>query len=42
MKHFNLRLPDDLHARLAQAAEADRRSIHAEILFLLEESLSAR
>jgi predicted HicB family RNase H-like nuclease len=36
MKHINLRVPDDLHARLVAAAERDRRSLNGEILWLLE------
>jgi predicted HicB family RNase H-like nuclease len=42
MKYFNLRLPDELHARLALAAEEDHRSIHGEILWLIERALAAR
>lgn len=34
----NLRLPDDLHARLHTAAELERRSLNAEILHRLERS----
>ena len=41
MVRFSLRLPDDLHARLAARAEADRRSLNAEILVLLEVALAA-
>jgi hypothetical protein len=39
MIRFTLRLPAELHARLKKAAERDRRSIHAEILWLLEGAL---
>lgn len=39
MKRFDLRLPDDLHERLAVLAERERRSIHAQILRLIEEGL---
>ncbi len=39
MVHFSLRLPGELHARLKAAAERDRRSIHAEMLYLLERGL---
>lgn len=39
MVSFSLRLPDDLHAQIKAAAEASRRSIHAEILWRLERSL---
>jgi predicted transcriptional regulator len=39
MKRFDLRLPDDLHDRLVVLAERERRSIHAQILRLIEEGL---
>jgi hypothetical protein len=39
MVNFNLRLPDDLHAKIKATAEQSRRSIHAEILWRLERSL---
>jgi len=40
MVHFSLRLPDELHARIKAAAARDRRSMHAEMLRLLERGLS--
>ncbi len=40
MVHFSLRLPDELHSRIKAAAEQKRRSMHAEILRLLERGLS--
>jgi predicted HicB family RNase H-like nuclease len=39
MKNLNVRFPDDLHARIQQAAEQDRRSVNAEILWLIERGL---
>lgn len=36
MKQLNLRLSDELHAKLKVAAEAERRSLNAEIVVLLE------
>jgi predicted HicB family RNase H-like nuclease len=36
-KQITLRLPDGLHERLKQAAEHNRRSLHAEILWRLEQ-----
>ncbi len=39
MINFSLRLPEELHARLKAAAENERRSIHAEMLCLLERGL---
>jgi len=40
MKHVNLRLPDDLHAVLVSVAEYDRRSLNAEIVWLLERAVN--
>ncbi|MGP3957844.1 Arc family DNA-binding protein [Nonomuraea sp. 3N208] len=40
MIRFALRLPEDLHARVAARAAVDRRSINSEILYLLEVALS--
>jgi len=37
-----LRLPRELHTRLKTMADEDRRSLHAEILVLLEEAIAAR
>jgi hypothetical protein len=42
MKRLYLRLDDDLHERLVAAAETDRRSLNAEITWLLEWSLTER
>ena len=41
-KQISVKLPITLHGQLVQAADADRRSLHAEILTLLEEALQAR
>jgi predicted HicB family RNase H-like nuclease len=41
MVRITLRLPDDVHARLALQAEADRRSLNSEIVHLLEIALTA-
>ncbi|MGP4086195.1 Arc family DNA-binding protein [Streptomyces sp. KR55] len=41
MFKFTLRIPEELHARLAAQAVTDRRSLNAEILHLLEAALSA-
>lgn len=41
MKQISLRLPDELHARLKAEAERNRRSLHAEILWRLEQGTSA-
>jgi predicted HicB family RNase H-like nuclease len=40
MVRITLRLPDDVHARLATQAETDRRSLNSEILHLLEVALT--
>ena len=42
IKRFTLRLPPALHSQLESLAEQDRRSLHAEILVLLEEAIVAR
>jgi len=42
MKHINLRLADDLHVKLAAAAEADRRSLNTMIIIMIEEALKRR
>ena len=39
MKNVNVRIPDELHVRIQQAAETDRRSLNAEILWLIEQGL---
>ncbi|WGD42349.1 TA system antitoxin ParD family protein [Streptomyces cathayae] len=41
MVNFNVRFPDDLHARVRAQAAADRRSINSEILHLIEVGLAA-
>jgi predicted HicB family RNase H-like nuclease len=41
MHRFQLRLPDDLHARLVERSATDRLSLTAEILHLLEIALGA-
>ena len=40
MKNLNLRIPDELHERFKEAAEHDRRSLNAEILWLAERGLN--
>lgn len=40
MVKLNLRLPEELHARLAAQATADRRSLNSEILHLIEVGLA--
>jgi hypothetical protein len=42
MKSIHVRLPDDLHAQLIEQAETDRRSLNAEIQWLLAEALTAK
>ncbi|MBG0824706.1 Arc family DNA-binding protein [Planomonospora sp. ID91781] len=41
MIRFSLRIPDDLHGRIAARADKDRRSVNSEILYLLEVALDA-
>jgi hypothetical protein len=40
MKRINLRLDDDLHARLKESAEQDDRSMQQQIVWLLKGALS--
>jgi hypothetical protein len=39
MKRFSLRLPDDLHAALQRSAQKEYRSLHNQILSILEDSI---
>jgi len=41
MKSVNVRLDDDLHARLKAAAERDHRSLQQQITWLLDTSVDA-
>jgi predicted transcriptional regulator len=36
MKMLSLRLPDDLHQDLKELAEKEHRSLHAQIIYILE------
>jgi hypothetical protein len=36
MKQINVRLPDDIHAKLAAMAEAERRSLNSMLIVLVE------
>ena len=38
MKQLYLRLPDALHEQLVKLAEKERRSLNAQILYLLEQA----
>lgn len=38
-KNVNIRFPDELHARIKEAAAQDRRSFNSEVLALIEASL---
>ncbi len=42
MKHINLRLPDDLHEQVKDAAERDRRSINTWIVVQIERAISGK
>ena len=42
MKRFTLRLPDDLHAALQRSAQNDYRSLHNQILSVLEDFIRQR
>ena len=39
MKNMTLRLPDDLYIRARRLAETERRSLHAQLLKLIEKGL---
>lgn len=39
MKQLTLRLDDDLHALLKEAAKREHRSMHAELIHLLEQAM---
>ncbi|MBK3576099.1 Arc family DNA-binding protein [Streptomyces sp. MBT65] len=42
MKQITLRLPDDLHAWLKDLAEREHRSLHSQVLHMLETGRPAR
>jgi hypothetical protein len=42
MKRLSLRMPFTLYTRIATLAKADRRSVHAFILLLLEQALAQK
>jgi hypothetical protein len=42
MKEMKLRLPDEIHAAVATAAETDRRSLNSMVIVLIEEALRRR
>jgi predicted DNA-binding protein len=37
----SIRLPDELHQRVQDLADRDRRSVHAELLWLIERGADA-
>ena len=39
---ITLRMPPELHKRVKDVASADKRSLNAEVLVLIEEALRAR
>ncbi|MEU8278048.1 Arc family DNA-binding protein [Microbispora bryophytorum] len=40
MKQITLRLPDEFHAQLKDLAEREHRSLHAQVLHLVEKGLA--
>ena len=42
MANISVRIPDDLHALIKESADADRRSLNSQILWLLEAGLASR
>jgi hypothetical protein len=41
IKHISLRMPDDLHRQIKKRAEAEQRSLHGQIIYLLSSSCAA-
>jgi hypothetical protein len=41
MKKLTLRVPDDLQAELAEWAKREHRSVHAQILWIVQQALEA-
>ncbi|MET8864676.1 Arc family DNA-binding protein [Nonomuraea sp. NPDC004580] len=39
MVRFTLRIPDDLYEQVAESAATSRRSLNAQVLWLLEQAL---
>jgi hypothetical protein len=39
MKQLYLRLPDELHEQLVKIAERERRSLNAQVVYLLEQAV---
>lgn len=42
MAQFTIRIPDEMRDRIKAAADADKRSMNAEIEWLLESALASR
>ncbi len=42
IKHLGLRLPPDLHGRLVERANADRRTLNDQVIVLLEKALKLK
>lgn len=40
MKKITLRVPDDLHKQLVEAAEKNQRSMHGQIVWIIKKSLN--
>ncbi|WP_189236746.1 FitA-like ribbon-helix-helix domain-containing protein [Planomonospora parontospora] len=41
MKQITLRLPDDLHAQLKELAKHEHRSLHAQVLHIVQQAVPA-
>jgi predicted transcriptional regulator len=41
MKQITLRLPDDLHTQLKELAEHEHRSLHAQVLHIVQQAVPA-
>jgi hypothetical protein len=41
MKHLGLRISDELHAMLVDWARREKRSLHAQVMYLLQQACEA-
>lgn len=41
-KKYTLRIPEDLHAKLEEQARKERRSLHQQMLIMLQEAMERR
>ena len=41
-KKYTLRIPEELHSKIGAMAQKERRSLHAQMLVMLQEAIEAR